>query len=459
MASITRRGGSYSIRCSAGYDITGKQIIRSMTWHVPDGMGEKKAEREARHQAALFEEKVRRGETPDGVIKFKDFAEQWFTDYADIQLRKRTVRSYRDCMVRINQEIGHIRIDRLKPQHLIRFYDKLSQPITDQKYKCIINFKDLLKKEKLTQAECAKKCTVSAYVIRCIINDGKAINAENARKISKALKISQKELFEETITKKTLSDKTRRNYHALISSILSWAVKWQVIPSSPAERVSPPKVSGKEAAYLDDRSALDLLKALEGEPVKERTAIELLLYTGMRRGELLGLKWDDIDFKKKIISIRRSTLYLPGQGVFSDETKTKSSTRTLKVSDTVLTPLREYKAWQGAERLSMGSAWHDEGWVFTTYDGHAMRPDHLTRWFKQFIKQKGLPEVHLHSLRHTNATLLIASGTNLQTVAGRLGHANASTTTKIYSHAVQSAEAAAVEALDCLLDKTRLSSK
>lgn len=249
-----------------------------------------------------------------------------------------------------------------------------------------------------------------------------------------------------------LSDKTRRNYHALISSILSWAVKWQVIPSNPAERVSPPKISVKEAAYLDDTSALDLLAALEDEPIKERTAIELLLYTGMRRGELLGLKWDDVDFEKETISIQRAALYLPGEGVFFDETKTKSSVRVLKVSDTVLIPLRKYKAWQSAERLSMGDAWHDEDWIFTTYDGHVMRPDYLTRWFAQFVKRKGLPEVHLHSLKHTNATLLIANGTNLQTVAGRLGHANASTT-------IKSAEAAAVKALDTILDKNRLAAK
>lgn len=455
MASITKRGDSYLLRCYNGYDVNGKQIEKTTTWHIPAGMSPNKAEKEAMRQAILFEEKVRNGEILGGVIKFKDFAEQWFQDYADVQLRPRTVESYREYMPRVNAEIGHIRIDKLRPQHLIRFYNKLAEPIIEKRYQCIIDFKALLQKKQITQAALAKKCDVTAHILRCIINDNKTITLENAKKISNGLKMPQKKLFEEVITERFLSEKTQRNYHAFISSVLSWAVKWQVIPSNPAERVQPPKVHKKEAQYLDDKQALELLAALEEEPLKERTAIEVLLYTGMRRGELLGLKWSDIDFEKETLSIQRSVLYLPKKGVFADGTKTFSSVRVLKVSDTVLHPLKRLKASQAEERLLLGDAWHDEDWIFTTYDGHVMRPDYLTRWFNQFLKRKELPDIHLHSLRHTNATLLIAGGTNLQTVAGRLGHANASTTTKIYSHAIQSAEAAAVEALDNLLDKRR----
>ena len=454
MATIKKRGNAYTIRVSSGFDVNGKRIQKNMTWEIPYGMSEAKAEKEAMRQAILFEEKVKNGEILDGKIKFKDFVEQWFQDYAEVQLRPRTIASYREALTRVNRAIGHLYMQNIRPQHLIRFYNTLAQPIIKKQYKCKTDFNVLLRKKLLTQAECARKCGVTLHVIRSM-REGKLITQENAQKVSDGLKYSTDKLFEEVVTERTLSEKTRRNYHAFISSVLSWAVKWQIIPSNPAERVQPPKVSRKEAVYLDDEQAIALLKALEDEPFTQRTAIEILLYTGMRRGELLGLKWEDIDFEKEILSIRRSALYLPKKGVFADETKTSSSVRVLKVSDTVLQPLKRLKALQAEERLSLGDLWHDENWIFTTWDGHVMRPDYLTRWFNQFLKRKGLPDIHLHSLRHTNATLLIANGTNLQTVAGRLGHANASTTTKIYSHAIQSAEAAAVEALDHILDKNK----
>ena len=243
-----------------------------MTWHIPEGMSESKAEKEAMRQAILFEEKVRNVEVLGGVIKFKDFVEQWFRDYADAQLRLRTIESYREYLPRINAEIGHIRIDQLRPQHLIRFYNKLAEPIVEKRYKCIVDFKALLEKKHITQAKCAQKCGVTAHVLRSI-REGKLISHENAQKVSEGLKTPQKKLFEEVATERFLSEKSRRNYHAFISSVLSWAVKWQVIPSNPAERVQPPKVHKKEAVYLDDKQALDLLAALDGEPLQQRTAI------------------------------------------------------------------------------------------------------------------------------------------------------------------------------------------
>lgn len=454
MANITKRGNAYSIRCSAGFDVNGKRLMKTMTWAIPEGMSEKKAEKEAQRQAILFEERVKNGEVLEGRIRFVDFVEQWFRDYAEIQLRPRTIASYREAMIRINQSIGHLQMEKIRPQHLIRFYNELTESIIEKHYRCKIDFKSMLKKKNITTASLTEKHHITTYVLRRI-KSGDTIGLESAEKVANSLKISLEKLFEEVTTERTLSDKTRRNYHAIVSSILSWAVKWQIINSNPAERVQPPKVHRKEAVYLDDEQAIELLGKLECEPLQQRTAIEVLLYTGMRRGELLGLKWCDIDFEKEIISIRRSVLYIPKQGVFEDETKNASSVRTIRVSGTVLTPLLRLKALQAEERLSMGDAWHNGDWVFTTWDGHVMRPDFLTRWFYDFVKRKGLPDIHLHSLRHTNATLLIASGTNLQTVAGRLGHANPSTTTKIYGHAIRSAEAAAVEALDVVLHKDK----
>ena len=113
--------------------------------------------------------------------------------------------------------------------------------------------------------------------------------------------------------------------------------------------------------------------------------------------------------------------------------------------------LKEYRAWQNQERLKVGDQWKDSDRVFTRWNGTPFRPDTLTNWFSDFVKRSGLPPVTVHSLRHTNATLLISSGTNLRTVSARLGHSQTSTTANIYAHAIQSADAAAAEALNDIL--------
>lgn len=125
MATITKRGNSYRITVSCGYDLNGKQLRRTMTWVPPDGMTARQIQKEANRQAVLFEEKCRTGQVLDGNIKFADFAERWFKDYAEKQLRPTTVARYHVLMPRINAAIGHIRLDKLQPHHLMQFYNNL----------------------------------------------------------------------------------------------------------------------------------------------------------------------------------------------------------------------------------------------------------------------------------------------------------------------------------------------
>lgn len=456
MANIKRRGNSYSIRVSAGYDTTGKQIVKSMTWKIPTGMSDKKAEKEANHVAALFEEQVRNGQVADGRIKFQDFAERWFTDYAEIQLRPRTVARYRELTSRIYPAIGHLYIDKIRPAHLMDFYKDLTAATISTKYHCKIDLKARLKETHLTKTECAEKAGVSVAVLSSIYQD-KNIETESAKKIAAALSVPVETLFDLVNTEKTLSGKTVLHYHRLISSIMQTAVKWQVIVSNPCERVDPPKVQQKAAEYLEAEEAIWLLTLLEDNsvPIQYRTAVTVLLFTGMRRGELLGLKWSDIDFDKQTISISRSSLYLPGKGVFEDVTKTDSSNRVIKIPTAAATSLRSLKLWQTKQRFSLGEYWNYTEYVFTAQDGTPMHPDTLSGWFHDFIQKTDLPQIHIHSLRHTNATLSIANGVAVTTVAGQLGHANATTTAKIYAHSIKSAQAAAADIMDTLLTPTR----
>ena len=456
MATIQKRGNSYKIVVSCGYDLNGKQIRRSMTWTPEPGLTRRQTEKELDRQAVLFEEQCHTGQVLDGNIKFADFAEKWFKDYAEKQLRPTTIARYRLLMPRINAAIGHIRLDKLQPHHLMQFYNNLAETGVrdDTRYKSAIDFKTLLKNHSMTKRELAKKANISVYVLNSVTR-GNNISENSAQKISKTLNLPLAKLFSASTDKDTLSVNTILHHHRLISSMLSTAVKWKLIFSNPCSRVVLPKNKRKEAIYLDEDQAAQLLQALEGESLQHQVIVKMLLYTGMRRGELCGLEWKDIDFERAVISVRRSSLYLSDKGVFEDKTKNETSERCMKVSDDVIAMLRIWRAEQAKERLRLGDQWQDNDRLFTAWNGAPIRPDVITAWFHKFVTKNGLPPIHVHSLRHTNATLLIAAGTNLTTVAARLGHANTTTTSKIYAHAIKSADQAAAEALQNILHPVR----
>ena len=157
------------------------------------------------------------------------------------------------------------------------------------------------------------------------------------------------------------------------------------------------------------------------------------------------------DFDNKIINVRRNSLYLPEIGIFEDETKTAGSQRAFKISDAVIDLLKEQRTWQATQRLKLGDKWINSDRLFTAWNGEPLNPSTLTSKFRRFKQKHNIEGISIHGLRHTNATLQIAAGTPLTTVAHRLGHTNASTTTKIYAHAIKSADEAAAEAIADIL--------
>ena len=165
----------------------------------------------------------------------------------------------------------------------------------------------------------------------------------------------------------------------------------------------------------------------------------------------MGLDWADIDWDRSLIHITKTVQYLPEEGIFSDETKNESSCRTIKVGDEVLKALQEYQNAQEMRKREIGDLWTDCGRVFVTWDGKAMNPDVLSSWFRGLVKKNNLPDISIHSLRHTAASFLIAHHHAVSTVAGQLGHASPDTTMKIYTHELKSAQAEAAEALQSMI--------
>lgn len=452
MATIEKRNNSYRITVSAGYDSSGKQIKRRMTWTPDPDMTERQIEKELEKQKVFFEKRVQSGQVLDGSIRFSDFAEYWFREYAEKQLRPSTINGYRAMLRRINPVLGNIRLDRLQPKHFMEFYNQLMDGGARQDfyYYPKSNLRKILTDRKITFQSIADRAGIEARTVSLTAR-GNRVREKTAKAIAATLNRPLHDLFDISHRSETLTGRTALHYHRMLSSMLEKAVKWQILYDNPCRRVEAPKAEHKEAEYLDEYQTQQLLECLQNEPLQYRTMVTVLLYTGMRRGELCGLEWSDIDLDTGLIDITKTSLYLPQRGIFDDETKTRSSRRVIKVPPEAVQILREHKISQNSARLQVGDLWVNSGKVFTQWDGKPIYPGTITRWFSDFVSRNNLPPIHVHSLRHTNATLLIAAGADLRTVSKRLGHSNMTTTGNIYTHAIQSADERAAELLGDIL--------
>ncbi len=447
---------SYRIRVSMGYDINKKQIIKAMTWYPPEGMSKTQIKKELAIAAAEFEKICMQGQCVDDRITFKDLAEMWLRSYAEFNLKRTTLQSYKALLPNIYKAIGHISIGKIQPHHLNEFYAELmGQNVgTNRAVKPLLDFRNYIKvndgvkryNKRISQKELSERADVSLTTLRVLLK-GDNINAECAKRICSVLDLRYQFAFEE-IDRGRIKASTVKRYHALISSICTFAVYQNIIMVNPCTRVKPPRVCKKEAEYLDEEETNKLLNALQTTAEPFRTAIQLLLFTGMRRGELCGLEWQDVDFDKGILRVCRTLLYTSETGVFEDTPKNYSSVRSIRISEYVVELLREYKKWQEDQSKRLGTKWIGSTKIFTNEFGAPLHPSTTTRWFANFNEKNGLKKIPLHSLRHTSATLLIMSGVPVNVVSKRLGHNNTSTTMSIYTHVLRSADALAAEALD-----------
>ena len=190
---------------------------------------------------------------------------------------------------------------------------------------------------------------------------------------------------------------------------------------------------------------------MEGEELNFRVIILLTIFTGLRRGEVLGLEWQDIDFKNSSLTVRQASQYVSAIGIYTKDPKTETSNRMISIPESIIKLLKEYKRKQLEARLRLGDKWIETNRLFVQWNGSPMHPDTITKWFRQFLEDKNLPYITFHGLRHTHATLLISQGLDVRTVSNRLGHAQTSTTLNIYAHAFAKMDREASDKLDNLL--------
>lgn len=250
-------------------------------------------------------------------------------------------------------------------------------------------------------------------------------------------------LGQEGLNKRTggkLSAKTILEHHRLISTVLEQAVKEGLVPFNVASRATLPKAEHKEVNYFQPEQVAAIRDALELEPIKWKTLVHLLLITGARRGEILGLKWDKVDFAGNRIYICNSILYSADVGIYEATPKTERSKRYITLPVEFMRLLREYRVWQIERRLQLGGYYQDRGFLFTQEDGGPMHPDSVTDWLNKFSIRHGLPHINAHAFRHTMASMLYFNGVDSVSISKRLGHAQVSTTANIYAHVMEQAD-------------------
>jgi len=459
MATIKRiigsQGISYKITVSSGRTKEGKQVRHYMTFKPPDGMKESRADKEAARVALQFEEKLAQGYQVDNRISFEEYAEYFLGVKQRQGLKKSTSDRYRLLLRRIVPAIGHMKLQDIRPHHLNSFYENLMEPgIRQQPSTAQLkgDLSALMQKKKMSQESLAKAAHLAPSTIRKLRNGG-SIQAEKADVIAAVLGEPAEKLFEYKTNSEPLSEKSCLEHHRLVRSILGLAEKELIVPYNAASKATPPKVRKPKINTFQPEEITAILDALEKEPIKWRMIVHLMIVTGARRGEIMGLKWPEIDMEHGTIHICE-TLLSSDDGVYAETPKTEESQRYINVPKETVELLQEYWAEQERVRVVVGDRWQETGYVFTRDDGQPMHPDSINGWLNKFSERHGLPHINPHRFRHSVSSILINNGVDILSVSKRLGHAQTSTTLNIYSHILQQADARSAECIaDVLLRK------
>ena len=427
MASIVERNGSFRITISHGTDVYGKRIRETFTYTPDPGLTPKKQRKAAEEEARRLEERIQSGAATEGrKITLKEFTDRWFAEYAENQLQPGTVEKYkREMEQKVFPALGHLKLTELRPMNLNSFFA--------------------------------------------------AMTKDGARLDGKPGGYSKGSIV-----------KTRN----VLSSILRTAAEWGLIDENPLEKVRtkaeataekikfftpeqaalfldyierPYKIKTKGHKRTDDTGIDYTVGDYERKkeiPEQIRVLFNLAIFGGLRKGELLALEWSDIDFENDTVTISKSCGIVEGKQI-TKEPKTKTSRRTVAIPHFLTQRIKALKHERLKYRLSVGDYWKGAEWVFIQDNGMQMSyttpysafQDTIARFNSDKPPEKQLPFIPFHGLRHTSATLLIASHQDIRTVSSRLGHAQASTTMNIYAHALQETDRKAADALEDMLTK------
>lgn len=334
---------SYSIRVHRGRGLDGRQLKPwTATFEVSPTWTEKAAKKKAADFAAVFEKECRAGVTSDSRQTFQSYCDYVLELKESRGAKHSTIVRYRELTTRIYPAIGHIKMKDLRADHLNTLYTELGKEGSgtgSAHATARIDLVPLLKENALTRASIADSTGVSLRAVYDAVK-GKPVSVEAAKAISEALGRSLDKTFTVEKNSRTLSPKTVLEHHRLISTVLGQASKEGLVPFNVASKATLPKVQKKEVNYFQPEQVAAIREALEREPIKWKTLVHLLLITGARRGEVLGLKWDKVDFEGTRIHICNNVLYAPDRGIYEDTPKTATSERYISLPAETMQLLR-----------------------------------------------------------------------------------------------------------------------
>lgn len=382
---------SYTIKVHKGRDpVTGKQLTPyTMSWKPSPGMTEKQIETELKRQEVLFEEQCKKG-VPTSNIKLADFCAQYL-DIVKDSMSPLTIQFYQSQIDKsIIPALGHMKLKDIKTAH------------------------------------------IQSYIQQLYDTPRKKQNGVDSDE--------------------TLSPSTVRRYLTVLQSILKQAVKLDLISDTPAkfEKLTLKKTVKPKIVIFTKQEAAAMLACLEQEDLQFQTLVQLSIHIGSRRGEVTALKFSDVDFENRTITLERAAYKTTGETTQLKETK-DYEIRTVTVSPACLHLIAMLKEEKKREAERLGDLWHEGDWLFTQFDGTLMNPQTPSKQFRKFLERHGLPHKTLKSLRHTSATLLLYGGANIKQVQGRLGHGDIETTNK-YLKYIEEIDIESSDILDKLLN-------
>lgn len=234
--------------------------------------------------------------------------------------------------------------------------------------------------------------------------------------------------------------------HSVLHCALNHALRLGIIFRNPCDAVYKPKAQKREMNILDENQVRALLIAARGK--RHEALFKLAITTGMRKGELIGLKWSDLDWDTNQINVQRQVQRVPGKGLKYTQPKTAAGRRMIYLGADILQSLKDHLQRQWLEREFMGERWQDHDLIFPSSIGTPMSQSNLHREFKLLLQEAKLPDIRFHDLRHTAASLMLKQGVSVKVVQERLGHSDAAMTLNVYSHVIPGMQREAAEKMD-----------
>ena len=399
--SIQRTGAqSFKLTVSAGTGDNGARIRRTKNVKV-QGTTEEAQQRSAKRELALFLSEVERGVASNGGSRtLHSFYAYWKENYAIPNHEKTTLALNDFLFTRIDAALGHKKLSQIKPEHILLFLKNLSEP---------------------------------------------GIKKDPNLKRRKIHKVSED---------KALSSSSIHKHFTLLSSLLSQAEVWGMISFNPCKRVKAPKFERKHISIYDEETLGVFLGHLANEPINHRLMVSLALIGGLRREEIFGLCWHDVNFTESSIFIRQASVYVPGE-IVTKAPKNAGSVRRVSLPKSTFDLFAIHQKEQTQKKQYLANKWVDSGRVFTQWNGMPAHPHSFATWLNRFTDKYGLPHITPHKFRHMNATYLIKSGTDIRTISGKLGHSKTSTTVNTYAQFVQAAEKETADTMENFLNNLK----